>query len=295
MPGSASDNGRTAGAGGTASVISKCLEIRGGVAHVACLDVSLCARIGAIGAALAALSSPPMEPITLVLMPGLDGTGEQFAPLLRELPDSLVPLVVRYPRDRALDYDALLPIVVAQLPQNAPFVLLGESFSGPLAIRIASQQPSGLCALVLVATFHRRPVSSWLALGKTFARGPVFSRPPPAFVIRQMLAGRDAPDALVRGFQASSASVRSDVLALRVRAALEVDVSSALAEVRVPIVYFAARHDALVRAAIPDEMRALVPSLEVHSFATPHLLLQRQPREAAAALAEFAARAIVRS
>lgn len=110
-----------------------------------------------------------------------------------------------------------------------------------------------------------------------------------------MLAGRDAPDALVRGFQASSASVRSDVLALRVRAALEVDVSAALAEVPVPIVYFAARHDALVRAAIPDEMRALVPSLEVHSFATPHLLLQRQPREAAAALAELAAQAIVRS
>lgn len=61
-----------------------------------------------------------------MLLPGLDGTGEQFAPLLRELPDSLVPLVVRYPRDRALDYDALLPIVVAQLPPDAPFVLLGE-------------------------------------------------------------------------------------------------------------------------------------------------------------------------
>ncbi len=234
-----------------------------------------------------------MVPITLVLMPGLDGTGEQFAPLLSALPDSLVPLVVRYPRDRALDYEALLPLVAAQLPTDAPFVLVGESFSGPLAIRIAALAPRGLCALVLVATFHRRPVASWLALARPFARAPMFARPPPAFVIRQLLAGSDAPDALVRSFRASSASVRRDVLALRVRAALAVDVSSALAEVRVPIVYFAASHDALLRAAIADELRALVPTLDVRSFATPHLLLQRQPREAAAALAEIAARAIM--
>lgn len=157
-----------------------------------------------------------MAQIMLVLMPGLDGTGEQFAPLLGELPDSLVPLVVRYPRDQALDYDALLPLVVAQLPTDSPFVLLGESFSGLLAIRIAAQAPRGLRVLVLVATFHRRPVAPWLALAGQLARAPMFSRPLPAFVLRQTLAGSDAPSAFVRAFQASSASVRSDVLALRI-------------------------------------------------------------------------------
>ena len=89
-----------------------------------------------------------MRPFTLVLLPGLDGTGEQFAPLLRELPSTIAPVTVRYPVDRALGYEELLPLALEQLPADCPFVLVGESFSGPLAIRLAAQRPPGLRALV---------------------------------------------------------------------------------------------------------------------------------------------------
>lgn len=230
-----------------------------------------------------------MRPFTLVLLPGLDGTGEHFAPLLRELPNTIAAVVVRYPVDRALGYDELLPLALEQLPADRPFVLVGESFSGPLAIRVAAQRTSGLRALVLVATFHRRPVAPWLAMARPFVRDFVFARPPPAFMIRRLLAGADASEEFVSRFQASVASVRGDVLATRVRAALDVDVSAAIVDVRVPITYLAAAEDALVRRAIPDELRALVPSIEVRKFASPHLLLQRRPREAAAALGEVVA------
>lgn len=84
--------------------------------------------------------------------------------------------------------------------------------------------------------------------------------------------------------------MRGSVLAARVRAALDVDVSAELLEVRAPITYFAATQDALVRGALSEELRALVPSLEVRRFDCAHLLLQLQPREAAAALGELAAK-----
>ena len=57
-----------------------------------------------------------MTPLPLVLLPGLDGTGEQFEPLLRELPASLTPIVVRYPTDRVLGYDALFLLAQYSAP-----------------------------------------------------------------------------------------------------------------------------------------------------------------------------------
>jgi pimeloyl-ACP methyl ester carboxylesterase len=58
--------------------------------------------------------------------------------------------------DQALRYDELLPLVLEHLPTDRPFVVLGESFSGPLAIRIAAVRPPCLRALVLVV-LPRRP------------------------------------------------------------------------------------------------------------------------------------------
>lgn len=47
--------------------------------------------------------------LRLILLPGLDGSGVLFAPLLRHLPPDVEPVVVRYPPDRALGYEELLP------------------------------------------------------------------------------------------------------------------------------------------------------------------------------------------
>ena len=72
----------------------------------------------------------------LVLLPGLDGTGLLFEPLLRALPKEIEATVIRYPGDQRLSYDELLEFLRDQLPRDTPFILLGESFSGPLAIRL---------------------------------------------------------------------------------------------------------------------------------------------------------------
>ena len=65
---------------------------------------------------------------SLVLLPGLDGTGLLFQPLIDCLPEDIQPVVVAYPKELQLGYAELLPLVLDSLPPG-PFVLLGESFS----------------------------------------------------------------------------------------------------------------------------------------------------------------------
>ena len=89
----------------------------------------------------------------LVLLPGLDGTGSLFAPLLANLPETLVPVVVKYPPDQVLYYEQLFPYIREVMPWNESYILLAESFSGPLAIKFAAEQPENIHALVLASAF----------------------------------------------------------------------------------------------------------------------------------------------
>jgi pimeloyl-ACP methyl ester carboxylesterase len=94
----------------------------------------------------------------LILLPGMDGTGDLFAPLLAALPDDLVVSIVRYPMDRRLDFSELHPYLDRAIPAREPYVILAESFSGPLALEHAARKPEDLKALILCATFARNPL-----------------------------------------------------------------------------------------------------------------------------------------
>ncbi len=97
----------------------------------------------------------------LVLLPGLDGTGRLFAPLRRELGPHFDSMVVAYPADRLRNYDELSADVAKQLP-SSQFTLVAESFSGPVALKVAARNPPGLVAVVLCASFAACP-RPWLA------------------------------------------------------------------------------------------------------------------------------------
>lgn len=210
-----------------------------------------------------------------------------FRGMLETAPATFAPRAVSYPADQVRSYEELEPVVEASLPADGPFVLLGESFAGPLAIRVAAKNPPGLVALVLVATFARAPVSGWMRRLGWFATPRLFSRRPPAFLLRALLAGSDADDELIAQFRASIRSVRPEVLAARVKTVLDVDVTSQLAACPVPALYIRARGEALLRGGIPEELQALKPDLEIAELPGPHLVLQRHPREAWELISRF--------
>src|SRR4051794_30021183 len=152
----------------------------------------------------------------LVLLPGLDGTGLLFEPLLRVLPSHFAPLVISYPANEPLSYAQLLPLVRASLPVDEDYILLAESFSGPIAVELAASDPPRLKALILCATFLSNPACLSDKFS-TLVRPIAFTLEFPEFVVRRYLLGRDAPAYLVEDFRRVSRSVSPEVLAFRMR------------------------------------------------------------------------------
>jgi pimeloyl-ACP methyl ester carboxylesterase len=226
-----------------------------------------------------------MTKMTLVLLPGMDGTGVLFEPFIAALGDEFSIRIVTYPLTGALGYSELEVIAQTFLPEEEPYIILGESFSGPIAVSIASLGDPNLKALILCCTFvqNPRPAASMLSslvdiLPLAFA---------PVSVLSQLLLGRFSTSALRVTLAESLRQVSPDALRARLKAVLCVDVSKKLATVRVPILYLRASQDRLVPASASELVSSLRPNTQVVELKAPHFLLQTIPVEAAKVITNF--------
>ena len=222
----------------------------------------------------------------LVLLPGFDGTGTMFRPLFPHLPPTLRPIVVTYPPDVPKDYRELLPLVLDSLPKDRPFVIVGESFSGPLAIMAAATHPPGLLGVVLCASFVRNPLwfrPQWLRhLACPFAFKCLrLVNPAP------LLLGRSSTPELRALLADTLAPLHPRVLACRAKAVLSVDVRDHLKSCRITFLYLLAEKDRVVRRQNLRDVISNLPQTQVVSIPAPHLLLQTQPAAASKAIVSF--------
>jgi pimeloyl-ACP methyl ester carboxylesterase len=226
--------------------------------------------------------------VKAVLLPGLDGSGRLFAPFLAAGPRAFDPDPISYPADRALGYGELAALVRPRLPRGR-FLLLAESFSGPLAVTLAAERPRGLVALVLAATFLRRPLGPVLHPVRGLVSARLFGLPVPAPLVRHLMAGADAPDTLVEEVRRAVAAVAPEVLALRSAEALAADVRGALGAVEVPILFLAPTRDNLIRRDAHEDVREARPDAEIALLDAPHMVLQRSPHASLERIEEFLA------
>src|SRR5215831_11241452 len=224
----------------------------------------------------------------LVLLPGLDGTGVLFRPLLSALPSNIEPIVVTYPTRELLGYDQLLPLIQQLLPRNEPHLLLGESFGGPLSLRVAATRPSGLRGLILCGSFVTCPVAlvpTWLAP----AVRPLPFHSFPFFIKMQAALGLyETPEHHALGREAIT-QVAPAVFAHRVREILRVDVTTELKGCNVPILYMQGVRDRVVGAASLDKIRKLRPDVRSVQIDSGHMILKTRPAESSQVIAQFAA------
>ncbi len=220
----------------------------------------------------------PPAPLPTLLLPGLDGSGRLFRPLLAAGPRAFAPTVVPLPADRPLGYEEYAEAVRAALPATGDYALLAESFSGPLAVQLAAERPRGLRALVLVATFLHRPLAPWLAPLEPLIGPRLFSLPLLDPTVRLLLTGLTAPDAVVREIREATAAVPPRVLARRAHEALMVDAREALAGTEVPVLYLGPRGDRLIRTDVADDVLAARPDAETALLDGPHTILQVRPQ-----------------
>ncbi len=228
--------------------------------------------------------------MTLVLLPGMDGSGALFAGFAAALGEGITPLVLSYPPDQALDYQGLTDFVRARLPVGQPYVLLGESFSGPVAIAIAATRPSGLAGLILTCTFARNPVPLLRHFSRLTPLLPVSGRL--TDLAMPLLLGGHATPALRRTLRGGLDQLCPAVLRARMRAVLAVDYSVQARSITVPVLYLQALQDHVVSCNSMNHLAALLPEMAVKAIDGPHLLLQAAPQATAAIVRDFVERTL---
>lgn len=220
----------------------------------------------------------------------MDGTEILFGPLLRALPAAIEPEVVTYPETGPNRYEDLLPAVIERVRSGRDCILLGWSFSGPLALRVAVCCPDRVRGVILAATFVTPPIR-WLVSVRQLVRGPTFFalrvlRRLPIWLLRH----RDDP--LRRDKAAIWQRVPAHTLAARARAILAVDVRDELRRCPCPVLYLAASDDRVVPPRNAAEVRAVRPAAETATIAGGHFALYSAADAGAAAIGEFAVRCL---
>lgn len=221
------------------------------------------------------------KPLIVVLLPGLDGSGLLFQQLVDRTPPGFSTQVIAYPGDEVLRYAELEPLVRAQLP-DGPYLLVGESYSSPLAVKLAARPTGDLRGLVLAAGFVTAPARRFWRLLPWRA---AFALPAPASWLRWVM-GLGTGSGVDR-LRVAVGSASTKVLAARVREALEVDVREELSRVRCPLLYLAAAHDRVVPQRCAREVLDLHRAAMIETLDVGHPVLQLTPEAAWRELGTF--------
>lgn len=208
------------------------------------------------------------EHVHAIVLPGLAGTGRLLDAFCAAAPAGVTCEVIDYPRDQILGYRELEVYVASRLP-SGPLVLLGESFSGPIAVRLATR--SDVRAVVLCGSFVTPPRPSFL---RVFARAALFRLRVPERMLAFFMLSPFATPALTSAFSQALQEVAPAVLAARLREALSVDERASLRSVTVPVLYLRGRFDRLVRRRVLREFANVV------ELDAPHAMLQTAPEAA---------------
>jgi pimeloyl-ACP methyl ester carboxylesterase len=228
----------------------------------------------------------------LVLVPGLDGTGELFAAFLAALEPfgrqhGIEPQVIAYPPGHPMSYADHERWVRERLPTD-DFVLLAESFSGPVGVAIAADAPPGIKGLILGCSFAANPLPVFGPLARLIAAFPAMKIPPALFA-PFLYAGHGTPE-LKRAHAQAMSRVAAETLRARVAAILAVDYTSRLRSIKVPMLYLLAQRDRLVPRSAFTKIQRLRDDVELMEFDAPHFLLQTRPMESADAVTRFVQR-----
>ncbi|MBX3713793.1 MAG: alpha/beta hydrolase [Lysobacter sp.] len=228
----------------------------------------------------------PRDLPALRILPGLDGTTRMLDGFIAQARAAGFDdaEAIGYPVDRALDADGLEAFARERLPDDKPFLLLGESFSGPIALRIAADPPPTLRALVLSTTFATTPVPLLSPFAPLTRIAPVLTPMP---LLSWLLLGRWRTPALRTALRQALDEVSPDVLRSRAALALRIDARDALSRIRVPTLYLRANHDRLMHPSAGDTILRGITGARLHALDGPHLLLQTRGDACTEAIAAF--------
>lgn len=222
----------------------------------------------------------------LILLPGMEGSGFFFKPLAEQLDERFDIEISAYPQDRPTSYEDLLPLVTERFPTDGPFIILGESYGGPLALMAASRAPINLLGVILVATFISSPVSRWLRWSAGTLCRPLLALRPKKTLMRMFLSG-GCPEKTVKWVHSHMPALPADVIRKRLVDTFDVDVTHELTHCPAPILYIKPSDDRLVGKKNLGKILTVRSDVDTVQINAPHMVLQCSPEESAKVIVEW--------
>ena len=212
----------------------------------------------------------------------MDGTGKLFESFVENL-GAIDFQIINFPEIGAQDYNSLAKTVSETLPSNE-YIILAESFSGPLASNIVQEKNIHLKGIIFVTSFLSAPNRLALSIAR-FAPLKFLTRLPFSNLIqRHFMLGSNATKKCLSNFQSVVSSVPSKVLKARIKTMLNLvkpEFSSDL-----PVVYLSGDKDRLVPKSKIKEFENCFQNFTHKEISGPHFLLQACPESASRAVLE---------
>jgi pimeloyl-ACP methyl ester carboxylesterase len=216
----------------------------------------------------------------VVLLPGLHGSTELFHGFIALAPPWARCRPVALPEQPDQSFDALANSLTKELASLEGFVLFGESFSGPVAARIAQQLGTKVSLLVICNPL----VEVGLAVHPNFGASLLRSNFVPSWAVAFAMTGGDRR--LARAVIREVRKLPHDILAGRLAAASSArreDFSSLLAA---PLLAITGKLDRLVNPRNIEELLNQVLFAIHREVAAPHLAAQVAAPQVWAAISE---------
>ena len=221
----------------------------------------------------------------IVLMPGIDGTGTFFEPLINVLPPGILVTAITYPPGAVLSLEEHARFVAENLPADN-VVIVAESFSGLVGLALLHQRLPAVKGAVFSAAFagplHRCLIHA-LSLVPSIES---LVRKLPVPLLEHYLFGpfsnRELKTLLVRGL------AEIDGKSLKQRASLTASGYHHLDErFALPCLYLEATRDRVVPPEAVSWFAGHFSHFQHEKFDAPHCLLQTKPAECSVKIIEF--------
>jgi pimeloyl-ACP methyl ester carboxylesterase len=217
----------------------------------------------------------------IVFMPGFDGDASLRRDFVAALGRANEVVAVTYANRPLGTLDEYRVHAMSRVPVDWKPVLVAESFSGLVAARWAAMD-SRVRALVLCASFARNPMGYATGFG---AAWPELVKLGPALVNSAVQLSSDpARRRWSSELARTMGSMRSDVVAERLRLIAAEDVGPALRAMSIPVVLVQFEDDLVIGASAREHLEAACPHPHVVRVAGPHFALETRPTECADAI-----------
>lgn len=215
----------------------------------------------------------------VVLLPGLHGTTALFDGFIALAPPWARCRAIALPTDCEQSFDAIADAIEPQLRTLEAFVLFAESFSAPIAARVAHRLGARIALLVLCSPLIESP----LAIAPTIAAS-VVHRWAPVWATAFAMTGGDRT--LAASLLREARKLPRHVLAARFASVAGADRETLLTFLQAPLLAIGSSHDRLTSARLAQEVVAAVPFAIYTEVAAPHLVAQMAPANVWAAITE---------